>query len=337
MTIWIAVLFLAASLYLYFFLGGADFGAGALQFFIRGKHRDKCQEIIGQAMGPVWEANHIWLIIATVILLAGFSKMYSQMSIYFHIPLILLLLGIVCRGTFFAFQQYDSVHDKFKEYYSEAFSISSLITPIMFGMIIGGMVLGRLNPAASTYTEKFVFPWLNIFSFSIGFFLLSLFVFVASIFLIGECQAMDLKKYFSRMAFLANILTVFAGGLVFLAAQFDGLPLFPLYFYNLPALLCLLAVIGSLYFMWKYLSVQAVWPSRILAGFQLALIFLAWSLVFFPTFLRYKGGSTLSIFEAAAPPQVLFPLVLSLICGAAFFLPALFYLFRIFKIRSFQK
>src|ERR1700733_8715060 len=103
--------FLAVSLLFYCVLGGADFGAGALEFFVPEKNRKRHEELVNKAMGPVWEANHIWLIILIVILFNAFPKVYAQYSIYFHIPLTLMLIGIVFRGCAFSFRNYDAVKD----------------------------------------------------------------------------------------------------------------------------------------------------------------------------------------------------------------------------------
>jgi cytochrome bd ubiquinol oxidase subunit II len=114
--------FLVISLLFYCLLGGADFGAGALELFVPQKNRKRHEELVTKAMGPVWEANHIWLIILIVILFNAFPKVYTQYSIYFHIPLTLMLIGIVLRGCAFSFRQYDALKDNAHRYYTLAFS-----------------------------------------------------------------------------------------------------------------------------------------------------------------------------------------------------------------------
>src|SRR3990167_7593944 len=94
----IVIFFLALSLLLYVLLGGADFGAGILEIFSSRDKKDLHEELVNQALGPVWEANHIWLIIAVVILFNGFPEAYANLSIYFHVPLTLMLFGVVLRG-----------------------------------------------------------------------------------------------------------------------------------------------------------------------------------------------------------------------------------------------
>src|SRR3546814_16584939 len=99
--LYIVVAYLWASICLYILLGGADFGAGIVELASRAKHRRSVRNIMYNAIGPIWEANHMWLIIAIVILFAGFPDIYSTMSVYMHIPLVLLLLCLMARGTAF--------------------------------------------------------------------------------------------------------------------------------------------------------------------------------------------------------------------------------------------
>src|ERR671918_2405613 len=104
--------FLAVSILLYCLLAGADFGAGILEAFLGDRQREEQRQVITHAIGPVWEANHVWLILAVVILFTGFPKAYSALSITFHIPLTLMLVGIILRGCAFTFRHYDAVRDR---------------------------------------------------------------------------------------------------------------------------------------------------------------------------------------------------------------------------------
>ncbi|ULT46061.1 cytochrome d ubiquinol oxidase subunit II [Niabella defluvii] len=78
-------------------MGGADFGAGVLEFLSTAKSKDRTRKVMYRAIGPIWEANHMWLIIAIVILFVGFPVIYATMSVYLHIPLTIMLLGIIAR------------------------------------------------------------------------------------------------------------------------------------------------------------------------------------------------------------------------------------------------
>ena len=127
-TIDAIILVLGVSLWFYLILAGADLGAGILEVF-KGKKDGRIQEqMIERAMGPVWEVNHIWLILSVVILFVGFPRVYTELSTLFHIPLTFMLIGIVFRGSAFAFRHYDAIKDKSQNLYSFFFAYSSLWT-----------------------------------------------------------------------------------------------------------------------------------------------------------------------------------------------------------------
>ena len=121
----IIIIILGVSFVLYTILGGADFGAGIIETFAGRKG----ERTISKALAPVWEANHVWLILAVVILFTGFPQVYSSISTALHIPLMLVLLGIIFRGTAFTFRHYDVKQDHTHKYYTLLFKVSSFITP----------------------------------------------------------------------------------------------------------------------------------------------------------------------------------------------------------------
>jgi cytochrome d ubiquinol oxidase subunit II len=331
--LWVVIGFLIISLLFYCVLGGADFGAGALELFVSRKNRKRHEEIVNKAMGPVWEANHIWLIILIVILFNAFPRVYTQYSIYFHVPLTLMLLGIVFRGCAFTFRNYDAVKDDTHRYYTLAFALSSLLTPIMFGMIMGGMFFG-VDPHATTYYQKYVAPWFNLPSLTIGIFVLSMFAYLASVFLIGESDDKTTRNYYIRYARKTSAILLIAGALVFFMAQFSCHPLLRLFFTNPASIICFIAAtILTLIFWHRMLRGEfSEWTIRIIAGSQVGLVLLAWLAVIFPYVLFYRDGTQLSLLESAAPIAVINVLAWSLLIGALLFLPILYYLIRIFKV-----
>ena len=106
--IYVVLFFLAFSLLLYVLLAGADFGAGIVELFSSKKNQAITKKTVYRVMGPVWEANHIWIIIMIVILWVGFPAYYNILVVYLHIPLTLMLLGITLRGVAFVFRHYDA-------------------------------------------------------------------------------------------------------------------------------------------------------------------------------------------------------------------------------------
>jgi len=125
------------SLNAYVLLAGADFGGGVWDLLATGPRRERQRQLIASAMGPVWEANHVWLILVVVLLFTCFPPVFSRLAILLHIPLSLMLVGIVLRGSAFTFRSYDSRADLAQRRWGRVFSISSLVTPLLLGVMVG--------------------------------------------------------------------------------------------------------------------------------------------------------------------------------------------------------
>ena len=89
---------------LYAVLGGADFGGGVWDLLARGPRANQQREVIAHAIGPIWEANHVWLIFVIVIVFTVFPPVYAALSVALFVPLTLALVGIVFRGVAFVFR-----------------------------------------------------------------------------------------------------------------------------------------------------------------------------------------------------------------------------------------
>src|SRR3954462_8591605 len=136
---------LALSLNVYVLLGGADFGGGVWDLLASGPRRARQREVIAHAIGPIWEANHVWLILAIVLTFSWFPPVYARLGIVRHIPLTLMLVGIVLRGSAFTFRTYDSQHDATQRRWGRIFSSASVIPPILLGISIGAVASGRVG------------------------------------------------------------------------------------------------------------------------------------------------------------------------------------------------
>lgn len=325
--LYVVIVFLGLSLLAYTLLGGADFGAGIIEIF-SGKVTKKT---ITHAIAPVWEANHMWLILMVVILFVGFPLIYSQMSLYLHIPLLILLVGIILRGTAFTFRHYDAIIDKSQDHYTFIFKLSSVIAPLFLGVITGAMILGRIHPDPANFYEGFIHPWLNSFCFMLGIFTCCLFAFLAAVYLIGEAESPIIRQRFLKFARNANIATVLSGGLVFLFAETNGLQLASMFLDSPGALAAVILATLSLPILWWSLAQNRVVLPRILAGFQTMMILGAWFWDQYPAVLRYSDGRYLSLFNSAGPEATMRQLAFALLIGSLLILPALFFLMKTFK------
>lgn len=331
--LYIVIIFLGLSLLAYALLGGADFGAGIIEIF----SGNITKKTITHAIAPVWEANHMWLILMVVILFMGFPLIYSQMSLYLHIPLLILLIGIILRGSAFTFRHYDAIVDRSQAYYSFIFKLSSIMAPFFLGIITGALFLGRINPDPGNFYEGFIAPWLNGFCFMLGAFTCCLFAFLAAVYLIGEAEVPAVRDRFLHIAKKANLATVVSGVLVFVFAEWNGLPLFGMFLDSPLAMSAIaLATLSLPLLWWSLLNRQVILP-RILAGFQTLMILGAWFWDQYPVILRYSNGDYLGLFNAAAPEATLRQLSLALLLGSVLILPSLFFLMKTFKAKTFSE
>lgn len=328
----VVIIFLCASLLLYLLLGGADFGAGIIEMFTSAKNKSRTRRIAYRAIGPVWEANHMWLIIFIVVLFVGFPDIYATMTTYLHIPLLLMLLGIILRGTAFIFRHYDAVKDNMQVVYNKIFVYSSFITPLLLGMIAGAVIAGRINPDADNFYMLYVSPWFNWFCFAVGLFTVALCGFLAAIYLVGEASSPYDEKRFIRKAGVINLLTIAAGALVFITARLEGLHFWSWLFMDPVGRYMIIAALLSLAVLWYYLlKGRRKILLRLLAGFQVTMILLAIGYHNFPDFMILGNSEHLSLLQHTAPKTTLKSLGWALLAGSVLILPFLGYLFYSFQ------
>src|SRR5438093_4003738 len=157
------VIFVALNAYAV--LGGADFGGGVWDLLALGPRRERHRELIAEAIGPVWEANHVWLILAIVLLFTCFAPAFARLGTLLHIPLSLVLIGIVLRGAAFTFWRYGGAEDEELRHWGVTFAIASLIAPLLLGTTAGAIAAGALGEAGTGTGDEFyatyVAPWLN--------------------------------------------------------------------------------------------------------------------------------------------------------------------------------
>lgn len=326
--IWIIIVYLSVALMFYVLLGGADFGAGILEIF-SGKTR---VDVISKAIAPVWEANHVWLIVVLVILFMGFPPVYSNVMLALHIPMLFLLTGIILRGSSFTFRYYDIKEEKYHNVYTSFFKYSSLFTPLFLGVILGAVILGRITlDMERGFYQVFMHPWLNLFSFSLGLFVVVLFTFLACLYLLGEVRREEDLQLFRKFAHILMGALVVAGLLVFIFAEVDGLHLFRL-FLDSPVSIAsvVLATLLIPVLLWS-ISRHHTNLIRVVAGAQTVFVLLGWFMIQYPVLVKISGGDDITVFSAVAPDSTLWQLTLALTLGLLIVIPVLIWLFRVFK------
>lgn len=337
----ILLLFLALSIALYVLFGGADFGGGILEVGLGSYRNHDLRKLISHAMAPVWEANHIWLILAVVILFMGFPKVYTEALTYLHLPLMAVLMGIVARGCAFTFRHYDTFQSSYYGAYSWVFAYSSLWTSFFLGVTSGSFIIGAINPEASSYFDLFVYPWFNPFCLIVGVFTVCLCALLAAVYLMGETEDPELIHIFRRKARTASIAMAVLGPGVFLAAEKMGLPLSAIFIDNLVSMLCFGVGTALLYLFRKSLyAPPPMLMARIFGVLIVTLVIIGWMAAQYPLAIRYSpdsGEVHLTFHAAAAPEATLRVLLGSLIVGSLLIFPSLAYLFKVFKWQTLEQ
>jgi len=103
----LVALLIMVALTVYVLMAGADFGGGVWDLLAGGPRRQAQRALVADAITPIWEANHVWLIFVVVLLFTCFPPAFARLAVDLHIPLMLMLIGIVLRGAAFTFRAYD--------------------------------------------------------------------------------------------------------------------------------------------------------------------------------------------------------------------------------------
>ncbi|WP_304038385.1 cytochrome d ubiquinol oxidase subunit II [Mesonia mobilis] len=331
----VVLFFLFFSLFLYVLLAGADFGGGIIELFSSPKNQEKTKQTIYRVMGPIWEANHIWIIILIVILWIGFPQYFNIFVVYLHIPITLMLLGITIRGLAFIFRHYDAVKGRSQGSYNALFKLGSILSPLFLGVIFGGLVGGNINLFSEnpnlSFKEIYIDGWFNVFSVLIGVFYIALCAFIASNFLIGEADDEDELNLYRKKASYSTIILVFIGLVILAYGYFNEID-FVIDFIENKYSIIAVAISGIVLIpLWKMIKLKRKAWARILAGVQVLLIVSAAMLAHFPDVI-ITSTQEISILDGVAPDSVIQVLGIALLIGGAIILPGLYHLMKSFQL-----
>lgn len=319
--------FILMSLTLYVLLGGADYGAGIWYLLARGPEGHAQRQLITTAIGPIWEANHVWLILVITLLFSAFPLAYARVSTLLHIPLTLLLTGIVLRGSAFAFRTYDVQRSPLHRFWGTLFGLSSLITAMFLGIILGTVASSYLQIHQGGFVEVFVLTWIQPFPLAVGIWTITLFAFLASTYLIHETPLPALSQLFRRKA----LWSLAASGIMAILVLFLTKNYAPgigegLLGSSTGWVFLILALLGMA------ASTAGLWTNRFhlarasAIGYVSAIIW-GWGFGQYPYLIK----PDLTIYNTSASPSTLELLLFALVAGMIVVLPSLLYLFRVFK------
>ena len=328
---WIIVVALNA----YVLFGGADFGGGVWDLFASGPRRQQQRDLIAHAIGPIWEANHVWLIVVVVMLFVCFPPAFAAFGTVLHIPLSLMLIGIVLRGSAFVFRSYSYGTRSEQRRWGQIFAISSLITPAVLGMCVGAVVSGNVGKAMSalaggapsSFSAVYIRPWVAPFEIAVGAMTVALLSFLAATYLTIEAEGdRELQDDFRNRALGAAVAALVLATVALVLGAGSGNVLTRLVRPGWAMLVLAAAGVAALASAITLLK-RRFQLARVAAGAWVTLVLWGWVLAQFPLIIP----PDLTIDAAAAPNRTLVETMAVLAGGAVVLIPSLWYLLRVFK------
>ncbi len=318
------LVFVLAGLVFYTVLGGADFGGGFWQLFAgRGAKGERVREFAHLSMGPVWEANHVWLIFVITVFWTAYPTAFGSIASTLAIPLFLALIGIILRGAAYALRA-GAENERESGRIDTLFSLSSILTPFALGTAVGAIATDRVpvgNAAGDLWSS-----WLNTTSIFIGVLAVASCAYLAAVYLAADAHhdGSDVLEGDLRLRALAAGL---AAGAIAIAGIFvvkeenhrlyhlltSGRAL-PAVIVSAGAGIAALALVYGRRFEW----------ARYSAALAVAAVVAGWGLARWPEILP-----GLTVHEAAAGHDTLVALVVAVLAGGAILFPALAFLFRL--------
>ncbi|HZC05366.1 MAG TPA: cytochrome d ubiquinol oxidase subunit II [Ktedonobacterales bacterium] len=318
------------SLIAFAVLGGADFGAGIWDLLAFGRDAEGERGALIRAIGPIWEANEIWLIFLITGLFTAFPIIFSTLSVALFFPVMIALIGTVMRGASFAYYSHFRQHLGARVGWGRVFSIFSVIAPFFYGVMAGTVASAHIQAPNGVVTSDFVSTWLRPFPLACGAYAVAMCALLAAVYMVVETRNTgdeNLVRQFRARALIAYAVTGALGLVAGLLAAFDAPFLWSRFVARalIPAGLTALAGIATAALLWFGFPRLA----RAAVAATVGGIFLSWGVAQFP----YLIPPDLSIQNTASPPSVMGPLFISTLIGMTLLLPSLWFMLYLFKAR----
>jgi cytochrome d ubiquinol oxidase subunit II len=313
------------GLTLYALLGGADFGAGLWDLLAGGAERGRPQrDLIEHSIGPVWEANHVWLIFVITLFWTAFPTAFAPFAATLYIPLTLAALGIIARGAAFAFRK-ASEELWLQRLFGAAFAFSSVVTPFFLGTIAGAVASGRVPTRIGD--GDVLGSWWNPTSITVGLLAVGTCAYLAAVYLCADARRAGqerLAEGFRRRALATGVLVGAATVAALLVVRADA----PALFAGLtgPALpIAVTSVLAGAASLGLLLARRYV-PVRVTGALAVAAVLWGWGIAQYPNVLP-----GLAVSAAAGDPAVLTAVLWVLGFGSLLLVPSLVFLFVVFQ------
>ncbi|TME20238.1 MAG: cytochrome d ubiquinol oxidase subunit II, partial [Chloroflexi bacterium] len=171
------------SLTAYAVLAGADFGGGLWDLLAIGPRAADQRQAIAEAMGPVWEANHVWLIFMIVGLFTAFPSTFGILALALYLPLTIAMTGIVLRGAAFAFRGHAQEAAGPLSPWGAIFGAASSITPFFLGTAAAAVVSGSIKVTGGRLASDFTAGWATPYGGLVGAFAVAICAYLAATYL----------------------------------------------------------------------------------------------------------------------------------------------------------
>ncbi|HWE33683.1 MAG TPA: cytochrome d ubiquinol oxidase subunit II [Solirubrobacteraceae bacterium] len=318
------MVYVLGGLVLYTVLGGADFGAGLWQLLVgRGEHGERIREHAHRSVGPVWEANHVWLIFVLTVFWTAYPSAFGAITTTLAVPLFIAVIGIVLRGAAYALRA-GARSPRESALIDTLFSLSSILTPFALGTAIGAIATNHVPPGGDTH--HVLSSWLHPPSILIGVLAVAASAYLAAVYLAADAVrhgAGELEGAFRARALIAGVVAggLAVAGVIVLSADYPHL------FNSLTSGGALGAVIVSGFAGIGTLGLvytRRYEVARYTAAVAVAAIIAGWAVSRWPTLLPH-----LTIDQAAAGHDTLVWVTVAVLAGGTILFPSLALLFRL--------
>jgi cytochrome bd ubiquinol oxidase subunit II len=314
-----------AGITAYAVLGGADFGAGFWDLTAGGAERGgRVRGMVERSMGPVWEANHVWLIFVLVVMWTCFPVAFGSITSTLYVPLLIAVAGIIFRGTAFALRGQAATIGEARVL-GALFATSSVLVPFCLGACLGAIGSGQV-PVGNAAGDP-ISSWLNPTGMLVGVLAVITGAYLAAVYMAGDSVRAglpDLERAFRARALIAGVAAgvVAIGGLAVLRE--DARPLFD----GLTSGGGLVFVIGSA--LAGATTLWLVWSARyeiarVTAAAAVACVTIGWAFAQSPYLLPER----LTLEQAAAGDATLVATLIGIAAGMLALIPSLYLLYSL--------
>jgi cytochrome d ubiquinol oxidase subunit II len=318
------LVFVLIGLVLYTVLAGADFGAGMWQLMSgRGERSKRIRDHCHHSMGPVWEANHVWLIFVLTVTWTAYPAFFGSVASTLVVALFIAAVGIILRGASYALRS-GAAETRELRRIDGVFAVASLVTPFALGAAAGGIAAERVpvgNAAGNLITS-----WLNPTSILVGFLAVAFSAYLAAVYLAADAARSAKAELVEAFRVRALGAGAVAGGLALaglVVVHADDHPLYTGLIHGAALAILILSVLVGTATMGLN-AARRFELARYTAALAVALVVADWAVARWPTLLP-----GLTVDQAAAPHDTMVAVVVAVLAGAVLLLPAFTLLFTL--------